>query len=374
MNTFTFVKHPVEKLHDFLPDLMPGIEKVISVHKEEGSLKGLLTKKKGKDYSTVTLNLESMTTVLEKFLDEKSPYNWYNKEHLPFDIKDPAAKFTMDIFSELQNVILLIRLPATSLTDKSLAFIYLNENPGNFGATNSLTPLTTENKNIIAFLIRNMLVNHLNEQETNMAFLKTLNQQTRNVIIQAELEKNDFSKDKMSYEMSLVEFCNHNMKEYANFSGKQFTLSTGAIEKIKAYRLELRKLPEIIHKALAYAEALYLDENLKNIELLDWHFKWETERTIAEPETSDNLPGQIYEKTIILLDKLEEAALIVKAEQLKMTGTNVGQAFNQPISAPAISDALFNHKSKINSLIKLYPDRWKTIKSEFRPIRNILKD
>jgi len=60
--------------------------------------------------------------------------------------------------------------------------------------------------------------------------------------------------------------------------------------------------------------------------------------------------------------------------QLKLTGTNVGKACPVPISAPAISDALYNHKSKIINLMKTYPDKWDVIRTDFRPLKNVIKE
>ena len=73
-----------------------------------------------------------------------------------------------------------------------------------------------------------------------------------------------------------------------------------------------------------------------------------------------------------LLDKLEEAAVRVVNNSEDLTGVNVGKACSRAISAPAISDALKKHKNKINTLLDEFPDRWKLIREEFKPLINIL--
>jgi hypothetical protein len=58
--------------------------------------------------------------------------------------------------------------------------------------------------------------------------------------------------------------------------------------------------------------------------------------------------------------------------EMPLTGLNVGSACSTPISAPAISDALKKHRNKILTLLGLYPDRWNLIRSEFKPLINVI--
>ena len=363
----------MESLHDFIPELLPGIKKVISVFYDEGKLKGILTNKTGNAYSTKSMNLDGMDGVLKKYMDSSSRYDWYSKENLPFEVHDLDKKAIKDIFSENENVVLLIRLPFPDKKNKALVFIYFHENPGNFGLTNSINPLTTDTKSMIAFLLRNQLEIHIKQREQNINALKAHNKQTRSIITMAENERNEFRQARQNYGMRLVNLCKQYIQEYSSISGKEFTLSEGAVEKIKNYTSDLGRLPGLINNSLAFVESLHPDESTNSIEILDWHLHLEASESDEIPASSSTSnSGQKYKKTIILLDKLENAAMRVKTAQLKMTGTNVGRAFEQPITAPAISDALFNHKAKINTLVNRYPNKWKTIRAEFRPLRNIL--
>jgi hypothetical protein len=69
---------------------------------------------------------------------------------------------------------------------------------------------------------------------------------------------------------------------------------------------------------------------------------------------------------------LEEAANIVLKQKKPLIGTNVGKAFEKPITAPAISDALKNHRKTIKDLINENPQRWTLIRNEFKPLINLL--
>ena len=375
MTNYSFIYHPIEKLHGIIPDLLPGIEKMITVHYDdkENMIKGILTKKKNKEYESQPLNLDKILTVLQRFMEEKSPYDWFSRQSLPFEIEIKSRNPTINIFSELQNIVLLIRVPDTKNELNDLIFLYLNENPSNFGVTNTINPLTTDNKSIIAFILNNTIRTFINLQKSDKNTLKFFNNRTRQIIAQTESLKYELQRTKENYGVSLVKLCKQIVHDKSAGKNRNYSLSHGALEKIKNYKGDIKDLETIIHESIAYAESLFVDEQ-SNIEIKEWHILTELPAQVKTTGIPEIQQADIYGKSVSLLDKLESAALIVMSNQLKLTGTNVGKACAAPISAPAISDALYNHKSKINKLLKMYPDKWETIRNNFRPLKNILKD
>lgn len=354
--------------------ILPGIEKVISVHADESNkLSGLLTEKESRNYRTRPLDLSRIEPLLRRFRYDHNPFDWYSRQNLPFEIDKKTGSPTIDIFSELQNVVLLIRIPDEERRDNVLVFIYLNENPSNFGITNSINPLTTDNKSIIAYILRNTLITFLQRETENKEVHVSNNYRTRTIIDQAEKQKQETLRTREYYGLSLVKLCQQYLSEYSKSMGRHLHFSADALEKIKGYKGDLKNIEQIIEKTVSYAESLNFDTD-GDIEISDWHLQFEDAGHQAAASEKPAIEGDKYAKTISLLDKLESAALKVKSQQLKLTGTNVGQACPTPISAPAITDALYNHKSKINTLVKMNPDRWNTIRGEFRPVINILKD
>jgi hypothetical protein len=265
-------------------------------------------------------------------------------------------------------------VPDTQRELKNLVFLYLNENPSNFGVTSSINPLTTDNKSIIAFVMTNFIRTFTEMQINDKTILKSYNQRTRQIIDQTESLKYEMQRTKDNYGISLVKLCQQIINLHASACGINFRLSPGALDKIKNYKGEIKDLETIIKDTLAYAKSLYVDYS-NDIEILEWHIVFDSPaKKETNRATEMNRHEDKFFKTLSLLDRLENAALTTKSKQLKLTGTNVGSAFQEPISAPAISDALYNHKSKINNLIKRYPDRWETIRTEFKPLKNILEE
>ncbi len=375
MENYSFLYHPVIKLHDIVPGILPGIEKMITIHYDdhERMIKGYLTEKENRIHQTKPLNLDKILTSLQRYMEEKNPYDWYNRQNLPFEIERNSSSPTMTIFSELQNIVLLIRVPDMKQELNDLIFLYLNENPSNFGVTNSINPLTTDNKSIIAFVLNNTIRTFINLQHSDKEILKSFNRRTRQIIGQTESLKAEMTRTKDNYGISLIKLCQQIIKDIGDNDNKNYSLTQGALEKLKGYDGEIKELEHIIKEAVSYASSLSVDDR-ENIKITEWHILFDLsrppERTTSQTEVQKT---DVYAKTISLLDKLENAALVVKNSEMRLTGTNVGRACPVAITAPAISDSLYNHKSKINSLLQKYPEKWETIRSDFRPLKNVMK-
>ncbi len=378
MSSYSFIQHPIEKLHDIIPSILPGIEKIVTVHYDASQkiIKGILTTKEHHQYVSKPLNIDKSLPTLQRYMEEKSSTDWYSRQSLPFEIDGRDKSPTLDIFSEFHNIVLLVRVPDERNEFNDLIFLYLNENPSNFGVTNSINPLTTDNKSIIAFILNNTIRTLVNQQKQDRTTLKTHNKRTRQIIEHTEVLKNEIQHTKENYGVSLVKLCLKFTDEYSAKSSKTYSFSEGALEKIKNYQGDLKELESLIKETLIYVDSLYLDDK-SAIEILEWHLQFDS--PLIRNEHSKSIPKSDtivdkYTRTIQLLDKLENAALIVIDQDLKLTGTNVGKACNHPVTAPAISDALYNHKAKINSLMSKYPDKWTTLRNNFRPVKNIMED
>lgn len=372
MYNYTFIKHPIEKLHEIVPDILPGIEKIITIHYDESQkiIKGFLSEKQAKEYIKQPLNINSILPSLQRFMEEKNPIDWYGKDTLPFEVDSKTQDKAINIFSELNNIVLLIRIPDSLSKFNDLVFLYLNENPSNFGVVNSINPLTTDNKSIIGFVLHNTIKTFVNIQKQDRKTLEQFSNLTNVVIGQTEIQKFELQRTKENYGISLVKLFQQYISDISKDNGKNYRLSAGAIDKVKSYKGDLKTLESIAQNTIWYVDSLTVGMN-KSFDILEWHIHFEGVENESTVIPSDKQEDK-YAKTRLLLDRLENAALSLKSQRLKMTGTNMGKACAVPISAPAISDALYNHKSKINSLLAMYPDNWNTIRNEFRPIKNIM--
>ena len=133
----------------------------------------------------------------------------------------------------------------------------------------------------------------------------------------------------------------------------------------------------ILEKAAQYAQTMQINRNVREILISDYHLIFSSKQNqknleiLPVSEQISDIPAR-YNKTFLFLNKLENAAQSVKLKNLLLTSVNVGNEFPSPITPSAITDALKNHQSKILYLFKELPHQWQIIRSEFRPVQNIL--
>lgn len=373
MKNYTFIKHPIEALHGFVTSLLPGVEKVITIYSDDESEKliGHITEKSNREYQTSGLDIDDIKDKLLRFMQEKVPHDWFNRQNHPFNLDKKSKNLSPDIFSELQNVILLLRFPEKNKLLSSLVFIFLNDNPGNFGVTNSSNSLTTDNKSIIAFLLRNYISNFLEHQTENFEVHNEFIGHTQKVLKKANSYKTDLEETREYYGQSLVKLCLQILRSESLKKRKTYALTEDAIRVIKNYKGDLKELEKKLYESISYLDNLFSNKS-DEIEISALFLNLDNETFVKTKQPFPQEKEDKYTKTVYLLNRLEESALRVMDNKLKMTGTNVGQHCEVPISAPAISDALNKHKTKINQLVKMHPEKWPTIRNEFRPVMNVL--
>ncbi|MCF8378151.1 MAG: hypothetical protein K9H49_01160 [Bacteroidales bacterium] len=375
MEQYSFIKHPIDAIHDYIPELLPGINKIITIHRNESkTIMAFYSEKmdSAENYKTKKLDIQEIQPALINLMGQKSPYDWLNKQNLPFIFEKKSAIKVLDIFTEYENVILLIRIPEENMDSNSLIFVFLNQNPSNFGVTNSINPLTTDNKSIIAYLMRGAIYSFVKQQRGNKLIHLKLAEKTNMLISRTEGLTNELKITRENYGISLVKLCQQILFKIGENKSVKYSLSSTAIAAIKNYKGELNHLESILLDAVAYLDNMN-NGKAKEVEIPESLLFLNENHPLSPIQTDNQQKEDKYFKTRNLLNKIETAVLKVKQQDLKMTGTNVGKAFPVPITAPAITDALYNHKSKINSLIKMYPGQWTTARSEFKPLKNIIK-
>ena len=373
---FSYSEKPILFILNLLPSLLPGIEKVIAVYysPESGSVTSEMIRNENGEYIPESFHVSDTPSVFNRLRLDNAPYLWLRKEDLLFEIKT-KEKVQLEIFNELSNNILLIRIPNTSDQRNDLLFIYFNQDLSNFGTVNPKKILSTDNKTIIAHVVRNSILAFLKNLQSDKELSATLHENTRALIRERNLLREELGVTREKYRDGLVRLSNSYLADLSINTGTNYRLSESAVKKIREFEDDIDTLKPVIGQAARYAETMNLEETPGNVLISDFHLVIEG-KTIQRPkeaiaESVGDVPAK-YIKTVMLLDKLENAALHVKSKNKLLTGANIGNEFPTPVSPPAITDALKKHKQKILFLFQEYPGRWEIIRSEFRPVQNIL--
>jgi hypothetical protein len=372
---FTFTEKPVLQILQLLPSLLPGIEKVVAVYfsADIADLGAIHLRIEHGEYFQDTFKIED-PSVFNDLRSVKTPYSWIRKDDIPFEIKH-EVKVQMEIFNELNNNILLIRIQNQDDELNDLYFIYFNKDLSNFGNINPGKLLTTENKTIIGHLLRNSILTFIKNNERDKYLFSSFTENTRSLVKERNFYKNELIITQDKFKNEILRLSNNYLAELTERNVISYTFNNDAIAKIREYNGNIDDLKPLITQAAHFAETMNLNENSGEIIIADFHLfidvKKELKQNVSTPEQLQDIPVK-YNKTFLLLEKLENAANQLKSKNLLLTGANIGQEFPTPITPPAITDALKKHRNKILILFQKYPERWKIIRSEFRPVQNIL--
>jgi hypothetical protein len=375
---FSFSEQPYLFILRQLPSILPGIEKVVVVHfsPDYNCITSDLIQNENGNYIQDSFQVSDNSAVFNRLRSDNAPFIWLRKEDIPFEIV-AKERVQLEIFNELNNSILLIRILNTFDNKNDLYFIYFNQDLSNFGTINPNKILSTDNKTIIGHILRNSILTLFENSHSDKNLLISMNENTRAIISERNSLKDELGLTREKFREGLIYLCNSYLADLTKSNRVSYRLSEGALNKIKEYTGDLVNLKSIIAQAAHYAETMNLEGDINKVLISDFHIVIEEPKVQKEIETIEKIEpiGDIpvkYNKTFLLLDKLETAANLVKLKNKLLTGANIGNEFPTPITPPAISDALKKHKQKILHLLHEYPDRWEIIRTEFRPMQNIL--
>jgi hypothetical protein len=373
---FSFSGDLASYLLENITILVPGIEKVIAVSGRENN----------RDLVFISGRKEQGELVIEEYLPEGDleyfrklqegtvPYSWLLKEEIPFQVRS-GQKVQLEVFNELSNNVLLLRIPVREQSHGCLFFLFFDRGLNSFGTIQVKHILSTENKTIIGQLVRNALLAMISVFYSDRNALATVHENTRAIMQDLEAVRSEFSSLKDQYREGILKLCHGYLDRLASDRTRRYRFSEGAIQKLSVYAGDVLKLQVMIEKAVEYADTLALETSGNETIVTDFHIVFPAEKQIRQEKILSGHVGDVpakYGKTVMLLDRLEKAAMDVKAKNRLLTSQNIGRELPSPVSPPAISDALKKHRSKILHLFNEFPGRWEIIRNEFRPVQNIL--
>lgn len=358
--------------------LLPGIEQVSVICLSDVS-RELTAVTRGKDGMIRDDHREITSTVagkqkLLKFRSVNKPYEWIRTAESPL-LTDPDEKKEpeSDLFTEMQNTILVLRFRSEADSRYDVIMIYLNRNLNQFGGMLPDKVLSIENKSIIGHILYNYFRNiyHLNRQ--NNRILKSLQQSIRSVTRENYNLKEESRQMARTHEEMIIGLSMQYLQEQTEKYPRDYSFSDDAIEKLKTYRGNIRNLPAIIEQAVVFCENLLYFESPGPVKLDAMAISFDNFQVGQEPAVALKRIDSRESKTIQLLERLEKAALALQARGVALTGSNIGGALAQRVTAPAITDAIKKHRMLIIELLHKYPTKWETIRDGFRPIAKLLR-
>lgn len=374
---FSFIGDEFENVFHYSDLFLPGIEKIVGIYYSQKDRQVRVLSRK-RDYELednfedILQKRENMV-MIQKYRTEYHQIAWIKKGDLPFELSSLQRITSPTLFTELENVILVLRF--INETDKmyDLLMIYFNQNLGNFGMSKSEKILTADHKAIIGHLLYHQFKSFLHVSRANRGLLRTLNNSVRSVINENMSLKDQLNQIKASYGDNMVNIAQQQLQELSREYGKTYVLTNDALTKIREFKGNLKHLPVILENAVIFTENLLMLEDEETIKLLPFSLDFDSYQVIDKAEQFTRKIDSRQSRAMQLLDKLERAAVILKGRNIAIISSKVGQAMDPPISAPAITDALGKSRELIRQLLEKYPDKWETIRKDFKPLLNQLR-
>ncbi len=299
------------------------------------------------------------------FFSRIKEYEWWLEKEIPFVLTED--NISRNLFEELNRNVLVIR----DATDPAplFIFLYFHKNKKHFGILKNDDTFSHENREIIAQITFNNIKAFSKYRKSDLNILSHIRQSIEGMALQQSTGKKGQKNDVRLLEDMIVEMASEYLVNIGREQNAEIALSPDAREKIAAFRGS----PSVLRKMLYQASllAMNIESGDRQIIIEEWQLLSVKESEV-EKEAKAPLIQHRHLKTYQLLDRLENAVKNVLASNLNVTGANVGKSMTPPISAPAISDAMKKHRSKIISLMQDFPERWTSLRNHFKPLQNVL--
>lgn len=373
---FSFIGDEFENVFHYSDLFLPGIEKIAGIYFSQRDRQiRILSRIRDHDiedsFEEVLQETENMV-MIQKFRTENHQFAWIRKDDLPFEFS-PQHLTVPTIFTELDNVILVLRFKNDADKLNDILLIYFNQNLGNFGLNKADKVLTADHKIIIGHLLYYQFKSFLLLNQSNRRLLRTLNNGVRAVISKNISLKEQLNQIQASYGDNMINVTRQHLQDLSKEYGRTYILTDEALAKIRDFKGNLKHIPVILQNAIVFTENLLMLSEEEVVKIHSYSLDFDSYQVIEKTEQFTRKIDSRQSRAMQLLDKLEMAAIGLKNKNIAIISSKVGQALDPPVSAPAITESLGKNRDLIMRLLEKYPDKWETIRKEFKPLINQMR-
>lgn len=370
----SFIKHDLMYAAEFIPGMIKGVDRVLYFFYDPDRRQVLAMRTDGQGASLPLALNESALMNVARWRKEKRTPGWYQTDELPFEQSlDKERKIQLSFDDEDQRNILMV--PVRNIQDhlNDLIFIYLDKKMNHFGIQKTRNAFTQDQKLIIQEMMAHTLYGLIEEHKKNRSIYSGILENRHALSAKYEQSQRELERRDQFYRNHIREFVRGILDQIGKKMGIQIVMEEAVYEAIYEYRGDLDRL----EKSLRTSAEVAINTQLRQADILkigktDFILPEETQTANVESITEKrSLPFDRYAVTIELLDRYEDAARACLLAGEKIIGKHIGAHCSPPITNAAITDSIKKHGLRILELFERYPERWNTIRSEFRSIQNL---
>jgi len=354
---YTFLKHPFYFVLENASKMVNGLEKCVAVFYDEHTAN---THVLSFENQLSVINIEDISFVQE-LRKVKHSCNWIKKDQVLFSLEDDSVG-QLSFRDEENASVLEMRFKNHSDGNYDVLYFYFKNNIGNFKLSNMDAAMAVNAKEIIQNLLHKQVAVIIKSTYGNFEIHQKISQTLVTDSYQnkiTKLEQQQFDVAKTSYTYVLSRLIKNEIIE--------FSLSDKAIQKLMDNKVSLEIAEGILLNTIELIINKFNPTSFYQITADDLLIVAE----VSNPSLS--IKEESLNKTVLFLDRYEAAAKLLVSKNYKLTGFNIGESCSPRVSPAAISDVLKKHHKKIITLFNQHPNKWQIIRSQFKPVVNIVE-
>ena len=368
---FTLKQHPIEVLVNQRSSILPGALKIVGIYHNYNST--LPFGISSSISESTTKEIEFSLDVIKKHCNINSNKTWISIADSGLDRNSSEKRVIkqMSLEDEFENNILLLKFESIYPNIYDLIFIFFNKDKNSFELESKPQSLNAENKSLIGHLLFNSIKTQIETHVNNAISFDSIlevNRTTQIGLIDA-YRKIKEAEDKHNLLIHTV------IKNYTQLIQDKTEINIKFSEEALAMLIDFDGTQDELKNVVLKSAELAINLTKGNEAVVyPTYLQLERYQNKSREDKIEAVPVLFnrYSKTRQILDKYEKSARDVLKNDQPLTGKNVGANCPAPISAPAITDSIKNHKKKMLTLFLKHPEKWPIIRSEFKPIINIL--
>jgi predicted nucleic acid-binding protein len=308
---------------------------------------------------------DSLPTSLAHFLTTSNT-GWYSINETPFSKKHEIGQTLLEM--ELERDHLLLR---NIKMDNCTLFLLVQLKP--YGLSKDKYLLTVE-KTQFERTIRGFIDGLLYLRSNDKHILKDIAKSNQMAAVEITETKKQLSIQSQNYEIAISQFIQLIVNKLQDKYEIEIHMSREFVDELKEYRLPFDQLEPNLERHVQIELNLALIQGERELVLTPAHLASFTNsyKSVVYANEDEMQLGR-YAKTYKLLDRYEASANFAQEKGLSVIGKNIGNHCSPPVSNASITDALNKHAKKIFELFSKYPDRWDTIRHNFRSVANVIE-
>ena len=351
--------------------LVPGFQYAYAFYhnpitKEIGAEQAL-----GDSIITINTKSEQLSASINTLRKSKEIIEWVDKNEIPFAKHNNKLEIQKKVFDEYNHHILLYRIKSDFDNKYDLLYIFFKADSSNFGIKNSNSGLSTDQKSIISTLVSKSFSIFIKQRKESLLKQELLRGDLTR--LQGFIKKSETNTQLSKYKETVYNYIYSIFDKQLQNLNLLLNIDKNTTDLIKGYTGNLSEIESKVQQCISMA---YRTQNPMpgSILLIDEFIFQSYFINTTNKQSNIQLSSldSRKQKAIHFLNNIEKAARILQSKGEKITGSNVGQSMENPISAPAISDYIKKYQKSIKTLCIENPDQWLLSKKSFNPLMNIL--